>query len=334
MELWEAGIGRLITSTKIPGLSLFWVREGVARLGSFGSRSIDGAEPVDDETVFEAASLSKPIVANLTLQLVDAGTLDLDAPLSDLIGPIVADDPASAGISARHVLSHSTGLPNWRSAALPPRTYFAPGSRFSYSGEGFTFLQAAIERATGEPLETVAKRLVFDPLHMNRSSFVWRKAYEHDFALPHDAMGRRLSKFKPATANAAFSLHTTAAEYGRFITGAMDEALSVGTTSRRLMTPTIEVPAGRFEALEPSRPAIDPEVAWGLGWGLEPLSETFFHWGANPGMTAFAMGMPSERSAMIVMTNSDLGLSIVPKIVEALLPGRHPSLSWLGLSAE
>lgn len=325
-------ISELMKSGRVPGLSIFITQDGVEDTGAFGVRNIETGVPVDTQTVFEAASLSKPVVAHAALQLVDAGKLDLDEPLSDLAGALVPDDFASATITVRHVLSHTTGLPNWRRNDVPLRTYFPPGSRFSYSGEGFVYLQSAIERLTGDPLDVVLQRLVFQPLGMTNSSFGWRGSFNDNAAFGHDNEGKVEAKFKPDRANAAFSLHTTAIDYGRFIVAAMEGALLSEKVSRLWMEPHMPTPKGRFEALESTPPESETGVYWGLGWGLEPEAKAFFHWGANPGMTAFALAMPAKRTAFVVFMNSDMGLNIVPGIVEHIMQGQHPALSWLGLS--
>ena len=175
----------LMQAARVPGAAIFCFEGGIGQVAVAGVRNIAAGMPIDPRTVFQAASLSKPVVAYAALQLVDAGKLDLHDPLSDIVGPLVPGDADSLSISARHVLCHTTGLPNWRSERFPLRSYFTPGSRFSYSGEGFVYLQAAIEKLTGEPLEVAIKRIVFDPLAMQNSSFVWCDSLAEHAALGH-----------------------------------------------------------------------------------------------------------------------------------------------------
>lgn len=331
MAAFETHLLDLMKRSRVPGLSLFFTRNGSHDVLSLGVRSMQTKEPVDGRTVFEAASLSKPLVACAALQLVDAGKLDLDEPLSRFVGPFVPDDPASARITARHVLSHTTGLPNWRRDDLPLRSYFPSGSRFSYSGEGFVYLQSALERLTGEPLELLVRRLVLDPLGMERSSFIWLDLFSGAAASGHDGDGKVVPKLKPSRANAAFSLHTTASDYGKFVVAAMEGRLLSAKTARLWLEPRVPTPRGRFEALEPIPLEAEPDVFWGLGWGLEPGTGALFHWGANPGMTSFVLGVPEKRAAFVVFMNGDAGLDIVPDIVGHLMQGRHPALTWLKL---
>src|SRR6185369_16401263 len=146
----------------VPGLSLALVQnDEVNQVLALGVRNVQSREPVNAETIFEAASLSKPVVAYAVLQLVDAGALSLDVPLAHYCPSIVPDDAAAVLITARHVLSHTSGLPNLGSVKYPLRTFFSPGSRFSYSGQGFAFLQLAVESLLGEALEVTLRRLVF-----------------------------------------------------------------------------------------------------------------------------------------------------------------------------
>lgn len=331
MAAFDTRLRDLMTRSRVPGLSLATIRNGRLDILSLGVRGTQTKEPVDGETVFEAASLSKPLVACAVLQLVDAGKLDLDEPLSRLVGPIVPDDPASARITARHVLSHTTGLPNWRRDDLPLRTYVPPGSRFSYSGEGFVYLQSVLERLTGEPLEHLVRRLVLDPLGMERSSLVWHDMFDGAAASGHDRDGRAVPKFKPTRANAAFSLHTTASDYGKFVVAAMEGRLLQAKTAGLWLEPQVPTPRGRFEDLGGAPVEAEPGVFWGLGWGLEPGERAFFHWGANPGMTAFVLAEPEKGAAFVAFMNSDLGLDIVPDIAGHLMQGMHPALTWLQL---
>ncbi len=144
--------------------------------------------PVDDDTIFEAASLSKPVFAYAVLKLVDAGRLDLDAPLQKSLPGDYVEDPRLRSITARRALSHTTGFPNWRPDGQPLKIHFDPGERFSYSGEGFVYLQKAVENRTGETLEALARRLVFEPLRMTSSSYHWQDRFDGRKAMGHDAV--------------------------------------------------------------------------------------------------------------------------------------------------
>ena len=150
------------------------------------------AGPVTNRTIFEAASLSKVVFAYAVLKLVDRGVMDLDQPLvryitlpeiKDKFSADVVEDPRLKKITARMVLSHSCGFPNWRQGEL--KILFEPGEKFSYSGEGFVFLQRVVEKLTGETLQDFMKREVFAPLGMNDSSYVWLESFEQQAASPH-----------------------------------------------------------------------------------------------------------------------------------------------------
>jgi CubicO group peptidase (beta-lactamase class C family) len=304
--------------------------DGAISAQASGLRDSRSRRAVGDLTIFEAASLSKPVFSYAVLQMVDAGVVSLDEPLASHVPDDVLDDPRMARITARHVLTHMTGLPNWRSAEHPFRTYFDPGERFSYSGEGFVYLQHVVERITGEPLDTTMHRLVFEPLGMRDSSYVWQDRFEDDHAVPHDERLEPLPKLRPDHANAAYTLHTTAIDYARFLRAVLAGDRLKAATARLWIEPRVKVPRGRSECLDPvSEDELDPSVAWSLGWGIEPDAGTFFHWGANDGFRAFAIGSPADGSAVAVFTNSDAGLSVVRPILQRCIPGARPSLDWL-----
>jgi CubicO group peptidase (beta-lactamase class C family) len=149
----ERDVPELMKRNNVPGVSLALIQRGkTIWVHGFGVKEAGTSQPVDGETVFEAASLSKPVFAYAVLKLVDQGKLALDVPLTTYLPkPYIAGDPRLSKITARIVLSHRTGFPNWRNGdALP--IYFTPGERFSYSGEGYIYLQRVVEQITGKPL--------------------------------------------------------------------------------------------------------------------------------------------------------------------------------------
>lgn len=124
---------------------------------------------------------------------------------------------------------------------------------------------------------------------------------------------------------AAFSPHTTAADYSRFLQAVLTGAYLRSTTAALWLAPQVAVQ-------HRDTPEIDTQIAWGLGWGLEPHQGTFFQWGDNDlgRHKTFAIGSVQEQVAIVVLTNGSNGTSIVPDLVEDVLPGHHPCFDWLG----
>ena len=314
-----SAVQQLITNAHVPGLSMAVIDDRQATaLTVVGVRNSLDRTAVDQQTIFSAASLSKPVFAYAVLQLVDADKLAFDTPLSLHVPDYVADDPRAAAVTVRHVLSHTSGLPNWRSVDLPLKTYFPSGERFSYSGEGFVWLQRVVEAVTGEPLNTALRRLIFEPLGMHRSSYTWQLAFEANYADPHDAEMEPGTITKPSEPNVAASLHTTADNFARFMHAVLAGAGLRRDTARLWFEPQVHLH--------------DVQIAWGLGWGLEPKSGTFFQWGDydHGRFKAFAMGSMQQRCATVVLTNGFHGMAIMPELIGKSLPGPHPAFAWLG----
>ncbi|WP_305805008.1 serine hydrolase domain-containing protein [Stenotrophomonas sp. YIM B06876] len=161
----------------VPGVAIAVVEDGeVVWSRPFGVTHALTRQPVDARTIFEDASLGKPVFAYLVLQLVDQAVIDLDVPLVRYRRPdYLADHPWIERITARDVLRHSTGLPNWRTSPATEKLVpmVRPGTRIDYSGEAIFWLQLAVETITGQSLDQSMQALLFGPAGMKDSSYTW-----------------------------------------------------------------------------------------------------------------------------------------------------------------
>ncbi|RDC65610.1 serine hydrolase [Adhaeribacter pallidiroseus] len=321
-------IPQLLDSASIPGLAISVIRDGkMAYTQVYGVKSIETKEKMAINTVFEAASLSKPVFAYACLQLVDQGLLNLDKPLYTYLPyPDIERDARYKKITARMVLSHTSGFPNWRNNDSL-RINFEPGQKFSYSGEGYVYLQKVVEKITGKPLNDFITEKVFRPLGMPNSSYVWRPDFDTKAATPHDGFSNPLPKNKPTAANAAASLHTTAPDYTAFITAVLNGTGLKKQTLAAMLTPQIQVPEERTNAAA----ALSKKVAWGLGIGLQEVSgdKAFWHWGDNYSFRCYVLAYPKEKMGVVYFTNSNNGLSVANRIVHLVTNREQPAIGFI-----
>lgn len=292
----------------------------VQRTGLLAGRPGDA-----ESAVFQAASLSKPVVAYAALRLVQQRRLVLDAPVARFLpkgythrgNPLALGETAITdwvaperlqGLTLRQLLNHSSGLPAW--SAGPWALDFEPGRRWQYSGEGYTLVQRLIETVSGQPLDAFLARELFEPLGMASSSFVWRDALAARVAAGRTADGSpRQLRFNEPLAGA--SLYTTAPDYARFMAALHADAEAL-----------------RLTLADPITASTEPPLHWGLGWGLEQASTgpVLWQWGNNPGYRALAMLAPATGDGFVLLSASERGLVLATPLAQWLLPGEHPAL--------
>ncbi|WP_250061427.1 serine hydrolase domain-containing protein [Stenotrophomonas mori] len=318
----------------VPGAQLAYAGHGRQALYCHGVAKAGAERRVDDTTLFQAASLSKVVGAYIALRLVDQGLLDLDTPLwSYWPSERTRDNPQARTITARMALNHTSGLPNWEISPSNPaidqtplRPRFTPGTRFAYSGEGFYLLQRTIEHLTGRDWNTLAAEEVFSRMDMPDSSFVTDPEVAGRHASGHAGDGTPEPDRVFGWGNTAWTLVTTAHDYGNFVHKALYRGEGLQPATRAAMfTPS-------SDAADPAAPnAADPFIAWGLGVGLQDVDgrQMVWHWGDNPGFKALFMLDPASGESLVLLTNSENGPATYKQVLATFMgEGRYPAVDW------
>lgn len=349
----------------VPGLAIAIVKDGkLAWTREFGVRNATAKQPVEAKTIFQAASLSKPVFSYAVLKLREEKLIDIDRPLNDYIPlPDIAEDERSRRITARHVMSHTTGLQNWRFARDNKLTLsFAPGKRFGYSGEGFYHLQRVVEKITDRGIDQLMRERVFSPFGMETSSYSWLPQHAtlissgHNFrAQPSEAYSARrgprmleiaakankpLQSWKYDDVVQAFAqIDSNLPPLPNFLLpNVAGSLLTTASEYAKFLTRMMEGgPKDEFSLSEATRREmltpqvrINSSLAWGLGWGLESIGgrNYFWHWGDNGNFKAFTINAPSRRWGMVILTNSSGGVKLSNLIVREATGHDHPAFLW------
>jgi CubicO group peptidase (beta-lactamase class C family) len=299
--------------------------------GAFGVKDFASKAPIEHDTIFEAGSVSKTVFAYAVMQLRDRGVLDLDTPLTKYTPErFLAGDPRLDLITARHILSHTSGFQNWRSKTDPLAIRFMPGERWDYSGEGYSYLQSVMTRLTGRmnsndckafeddlkvcatDLDTYMTANLFVPFGMTSSGYL----YQAGMARPHDEKGKIDSNRKATAVDAARygsagGLHTTPTDYARFLIELIDPKPRDGY---RLTADSLK------EMVRPQVKVTDSH-SWGLGWAIEHKKtggDIITHSGDNPGFKALTAASIEKKTGFIIMTNGDRGFDeIIVRVVSS-----------------
>jgi hypothetical protein len=153
---------------------------------------------------------------------------------------------------------------------------------------------------------------------MHHSSYVWRPQFDENYAIPYDATffgaASPSTKQKFSKPNVAFSLHTTAPDYARFLKAVLSGARLKPATAKLWLAPMVKLNQSCIECIDVNMPGSDQHVAWGLG-GLEPEQGTFFHWGDNGEFKAFVVGSVKKHTAVVVFANGSNGMAVMPDII-------------------
>ncbi len=326
IESWlDSTVPCLLHKYRVPGAALAIIRDGeLVYSKGWGVQRTGESYSINEQTVFPAASLTKPVFAYGALMLVRDGMLDLDRSLSDYLKePYIQGDDRLQKITARMVLSHTTGFPNWRpgfwtGSPKPLKIQFEPGTNFRYSGEGFNYLQLVVENITGKQLDIYMRDAVLNPLGMHDSWFVWNEIFKYKIAIPHNRWGRSVDKWywQPEKPMGAGTLFTTIEDYARFLSA----MLSTVDSYKHMAYPTQKLSPKYIEKMLQPQIERDNQLAWSLGWGLEEHEKDWFfwQWGDNPGIKHFAAGSRSRELAVVVFTNGQNGQKVCRPIVEAV----------------
>jgi CubicO group peptidase (beta-lactamase class C family) len=344
----EDRIPRLMAQSGLPGLAIAIVRDAqLAWCRGFGVADTVSGVRVDRATVFEAQSLSKPVFAYLVLKLCETGILKLDTPLTTYTSDrILLGDSRLERITARHVLSHTSGVQNWRSDADPLRIHFNPGEKWLYSGEGYSYLQSVVTHLTGHTdpnacaiyeagvrvcasnIADYMKARILLPFGMSSSEYVWNPSLARRSAVPHDASGKAMSGHRWSAIDAARyassgGLLSTPADYARFLIEVIkprpSDAFRLNRDSLAEMTrPVIRVPG------EHRASAWTLGSSWGLGWQLLDTARgrLIAHGGDSPGFHNFAAASIAHKSAFVVMTNGERGTQVIEQLLAPDSMGR------------
>ena len=334
-QMFQQQLIKIFKGNSIQGIQIEYIKNNELNNYCFGKMGIEHNGLVSPNTIFQAASLSKVVLAYIALRYLDRGTISLDTPLFKYYkNPRVADDSLARLVTARMVLTHTSGFPNW--AAKPsgkPGTKskltvkFPPGSAWSYSGEGFVYLQQTLETLTGKPLNQLATEEVFDPMQMTHSSFIWQQRFDDSMAYGHAGDGNESIRNQVLIANGAASLITTASDYAKFLQElCKGKGLEPGTFHLMFEQGAVPDWFGR-----PKKSAT-AHLGWGLGVGIEnnDKGKAIWHWGDNGDFKCFFMAYPATGEILVYMTNDSKGLKAIEKVLELFLGNQtYWSLKWL-----
>ncbi|WP_333597811.1 serine hydrolase [Chryseobacterium flavum] len=262
---------------------------------------------VPQNASFNVASLTKPVTAMVTLRLVSLGKWDLDEPLDNYwTDPDVISDPRHTKLTTRMILSHQTGFPNWRWMNTDRKLNFQfdPGTKYQYSGEGFEYLRKALEKKFGKSLEQLAKELIFKPLKMNDTSYIWdQNTDDSRFVTGYNEKGNAYPIEKIIKVNAADDLHTTIEDYGNFMASVMKGKKLKPEIFREMIRKQVKVKENKY---------------FGLGFEIYDLGNGEYalsHSGADQGTRCIAIVLPDSGKGIIIFTNIDDGYKVYEKLV-------------------
>ncbi|HEY4299490.1 MAG TPA: serine hydrolase domain-containing protein [Candidatus Didemnitutus sp.] len=327
-------VREVMTATGGKGLALAVIDGGkVVFVGAYGVRNAHH-DPLQTDTVMYGASLTKTVMAFLTLQLVDAGKINLDRPIADDLdrplptygpdpvfpdkfGPYqdLATDDRWKKITPRMILTHSAGFANFW--FIEPdrklRIHFDPGSHFSYSGEGFILLQFVIEHGRkdlglGIDVGDLAQEKLFTPLGMTRTGLMWRPEFAANLADGWNDKGQVEEHDQRSKVRVAGSMDTTIADMARFAAALMNGWGLSPASRAELSKPQLHIGTKtEFPPFQEDVPANLQRKDLSAGLGVVvfdgPQGHGFFKGGHNDSTGNTLVALEKSRRCVVILSN-------------------------------
>ena len=306
----DSKIEKWLLENKVPTLGIGVIKDGkLQQVKVFGTIKKGITAPYN--TIFNVASLTKPITAMVALKLVSVGKWDLDEPVFKYwIDPDLSKDKNCKILTTRHILSHQTGFANWRGNNKDGKLHFEfePGTKYQYSGEGFEYLRNALERKFHKSLNELASELIFKPLQMTDTNYFWNNKTDIlRFAIGYDVKGMAYEIEKNKTANGADNLLTTVEDYGKFLTSVMNSDGLSEKVFNEMVKNQVETKNGKH---------------FGLGFEIYDLGNGEYalsHGGSDKGCQTIVFIIPKTKQGLLIFTNVDDGYKVYEKIVKHYL---------------
>ncbi len=303
-------------AASIPGVAIAYIHDSQVRWFLTDGKS-NSEHKVTADTLFNIASLTKPLFSMMTLQLVENDKLDLDESLSQYwIEPDIKDDSRHKKLTPRLALSHQTGFANWR-GDKPLSFMFEPGQRHEYSGEGFEYLKTSLENKLSKTMPQLMAHYVTSPSGMNNTYFGWQDKLNHDIADRYDEAGEIIphKQFYRDSYSAACCTLSSVKDYAKFI-----QWVSQGAGLSKSLLQQLQAVQAQHK---------NPTEYFGLGWRLVKTSSTTYlvHDGREPGVRALTIVSPKTREGLVILTNSSNGELIYRPIVQQVLKESQAYLS-------
>ena len=320
----DAAAPGLIEANNVPSLAVGWIEDGeVAWTAVYGERA--PGEPADDDTLYNVASLTKPVTAETLLRLAASDTLDLNASMAaQFVDLDLAGDPRAKTITLRHALSHRTGVPeNWRDRMEGGklRLDWGPGTRAYYSGENPVMAARYAEAVTETPLADLARRHLFGPAGMTDTFFTPHSSWQGRVAMVRGADGSLRLPDNTPEGSAADDLHTTIGDYTRFVAAAMrGEGLTPALSEQRATIYDDQTAQACPEGIIPADKC-PRATGYGLGWMIYDSGENRFllHNGKDWGERTMALFEPEKGFGIVIFTSGANGRQVIANVLRLLV---------------
>jgi CubicO group peptidase (beta-lactamase class C family) len=310
----------------VPSASVAYIANGRIAWTVVAGEQSPGV-PATDKTLYNIASLTKPIVAETILRLASQNKLQLDESIYPYwVDPDIKNNPWNKLLTPRLCLSHQTGFANWRRMTNGMLTFkFQPGTQSSYSGEGFFYVARFAQNKAGQPFDRLAQNYVLGPLGMKDTSFIVQDWFNGRLAQPY-TNGVFLPPALTSTWNAADLVETTITDYARFVASVMrNDGLSPAIAAERLvMTRDWTSEDAREQVCTHETPGTPCHISAGMGLGWQIIVHNGVtivdHSGSDTGVNTHAFFVPSKHVGGVIFTNGENGSKVIGEIVHMLSP--------------